>query len=501
MKKNYNRARKNHYNLITVKGNTEAYLNASEKRAEAKAEAQTEAKKAGSLKPKDIVIISSEKPEVITNKSDLMKAEKARLESELNYERKHLNANRNKPYYMSSVSIETAKRYDSIAIKTEAIQRINEETEAEAEAKKAVTMYETCGQWLSEPEAEKQYKPIDSTLWAFARKQKTMQAKHILTYTENGFRKNSLEYEDYKQTCYLTLFEYAIENPSAEFGKALFICMKNGIYAEWRKMHNPTKDEDGKTIERIIDSLEKPFDSSEPESGSLKDALPDTFAKPLDYDLIQNEECERIYDLCKGSEAVYLSDLADGYNVKEIAYFNGTNYDTIQKQIYRAKKRIAKDLRKESELNEVANEVARQMKNVVLRKAYEPSEPDFYHNMSCVVPFMEDVKPYDIPNTCEAFERMINKPLMYAKVMDSNKRSKRTYVKAKDGSEAKRIKPEAEVSYIAKAKPEAMPKYSEYDNDGLKARIHKADIKKAECEAWEAVNTSYCKKLYAGIGK
>lgn len=500
MKTNYNRARKPHYNLIIVKGNSEAYLKASEKRAEAKAEAQAEAKKAGSLKPENIVVIASEKPEVITNKSDLMKAEKARLLSELEYERKHLNAHRNKPYYMASVSLETARRFDSIAIKTEAIQRINEETEAETEAKKAKTMYKTCGEWLAEPEAEKQYKPIDSTLWAFARKQKTMQAKHILTYTENGFRKNSLEYEDYKQTCYLVLFEYSIENPNAEFGKALFTCMKKGIYEEWRKMHNPTKDEDGKTIERIVDSLEKPLNANDAESGSLKDALPDTYAKPLDFDLIQNEACERVYDLCKGSEAVYISDLADGYNVKEIAYFNGSNYDTIQKQIYRAKKRIEKDLRKESEINATANEVAYKLKQTVLRKACEPSEPEFYHNMSHVLPFMESVKAYEVPNTCDAFKAMINKPLVYASVKDANKRTKRTYIKAKDGSEAKRIKPEAELIHVAKEKPEAKPKYSEYDNEALKARIRKAEVKKAECEAWEAVNASWCTKVYKGIG-
>lgn len=479
MKTNYNRARKPHYNLIIIKGE-------DAKRLTAKAESEALAK-----------------PETIKGKADINKAETARLINELEYERKQLNAHRNKPYYMASVNEETAKRYDSIAVKTEAVQRLAFEAIAEADLKESITRYETCADWLAETDASKQYKPIDCLLWNFARKQRTVEAKAILTYTENGLRKNGNAYEDYRQECYLNLFEYALENPETDFAEAVFTCVKKAIGNEFRKTHKFTK-ENGKTVVRVIDSIDRPIEDEKASGRTLKDALPDTYAKPLDYDMMQTEACERIFDLCKGSEAVYISDLADGYNCKEIAYFNGKSHDSIRQTISRAKRRIAKEYRNTSDIEYTANEVAHKLKSVIIRKAMTPGDPEFYHDMSHVVPFMSNEKPeYPLFNS-DAFKRMIEKPI-YCNRIASGKECKSIMKVNTDGKLASGyhiIKTaSASVEAVKIEVPESKPKYSECDNEKLLADIRKADIRKAEIETWEAENSGYVKKLYAGIGK
>lgn len=480
MKTNYNRARKPHYNLIIVKGE-------DAKRLTAKAEAEALAK-----------------PETIKGKADVNKAEKARLISELEYECKQLNAHRSKPYYMASVNEETAKRYESIAVKTEAVQRLDFEDIAEAETREAVTRYETCADWLAEADANKQYKPIDCLIWNFARKQRTVEAKAILTYTENGLRKNGNAYEDYRQECYLNLFEYALENPETDFAEAVFTCVKKAIGIEFRKTHKFTKDENGKTIVRTIASIDTPIEDDKASGRTLKDALPDTYAKPLDYDLVQAEACKRIYDLCKGSEAVYLNDIADGYNCKEIAYFNGKSHDAVRQTISRAKKRVGADIRKNRDIEYTANEVAHKLKSVIIRKAMTPGDPEFYHDMSHVVPFMSSEKPeYPLFNS-DAFKRMIEKPIYCNRIASGNecKAIMKINTDGKLASGYHIIKTaSASVKAVKIEVPKSKPKYSECDNEKLIADIRKADIKKAEIETWEAENSGYVKKLYAGIGK
>ena len=472
-KKGYLKAKKNHYNVKIIKGE---HAEALTRKAEAEAKA---------------------KPEVIRNKADLMQDEKSRLLYSIEYKRTQTSALR-KALTRGFTEAE-AKRFKSIEVEVEAVQRIDAEAEAEAEAKTAIARYETCADFIAEAEAEKMYKPIDAMLWAFCRKQKTREALAIMEYTENGLRKNLLAYEDYKQTCFMILFEYCLEKPENSFAEALYLCMKKGIYEEWAKTHKRMKNADGTESVRIDLSLEAPFDASEPESGSLKTALPDTLSKPLDFDIIQAEACERIYDKCKGSEAVYIADLADGYNCKEIAYFNGKSHDAIRQTVSRAKKRIAKDLHKEAEARKAEAE-ARKAEAEASRKACEPCEPEFYHDMSHVVPFIESVKPceYPLPNA-EAVNNTFNRATYSVCIMDG-KRTKRTYVKP-DGSTENKVKPEAVLNYVKHEKPEAVRKYSTYDNEKLIADIRKADIKRAKREAWEAENASYCAKLYAGIGK
>ena len=232
--------------------------------------------------------------------------------------------------------------------------------------------------------------------------------------------------------------------------------------------------------------------------------MPDTYAKPLDYDIVQSEACERIFDLCKGSEAVYIDDLANGYNCKEIAYFNGKSHDAVRQTISRAKKRIAKEYRNTSDIEYTANEVAHKLKTTVIRKAMTPGEPEFYHTMSHVVPFIENVKPeYPLYNA-DAFKRMIEKPIYYNRI-SAGKECKAIMKVNTDGKLASGYHivktASAEVEKAGRKPETCKPKYSEYDNEKLIADIRKADIRKADIETWEAENSGYVKKLYAGIGK
>ena len=505
-KKAYNKARKNHYNVKVVKGNTDAYFKAEAKKAEAIEKAQAEAKENGTLKPSGIVVIANEKPEVIKDKKALMEAEKARLEHELQYEYKTLNAKRDKPYYMCGVSEDVSRRYDSIAVKAEAIQKINEDAEASEKAKEAKAMYNTCGAWLAETDTDKQYKPIDCLLWAFARKQKTREASAILDYTESGFRKDTNAYNDYRQECYVTLFEYAINNPTSDFGKALFLCMKKGIQAEFSKTHKYTRDSEGNTIVRFIDSLDKALDSEDSNGATLKDALPDTLSRPLDYDLIQAEKCEDVILTYTRNdiEENIIKEKAEGYTLKEIAFYSGETYDATAKRYERLKERAEakaeriKEKKKAEYLERVAKAEAK-------HKANEP-KTEVFHKTE-VKP---EVKPYDVPNTRKAFERMITRPAYHMVLAEGKKKSEVTYktatrVKSAKGTNTKRIKSgtktekakEVIVTYVEHKKPEAKPKYTSYsEDDKLVKRIAEADARKAEFKTWEKENEKWCAKVY-----
>ena len=475
-KKNYNRARKNKYNVKVVKN-----ASLSEYMRKVEAEAKAEEKR-------------------IATKAELFGIRKAELEYSLAYNetyvRKHSGS------LADGWSEECTSHFEAMEAEAEALQALQAQAEDLAELEKVTARFNTCAEWLAcAPEDIE--KPIECELWHFCRKQRTRESIDCMTFSKSGTRQDTQRYQDYKQECLACLFEYAIGHPQGNFQEALYLSVKKGLYSEWGKWHKLTKvkmsDGTKKTIERSIDSLDKPLDSEDGESATLKDSLPNTLAKPLDFNLVQAEAEALILSFTRGKEAEDLLSVAEGYTLKEISFFNGEKYDTTKKRFERMKKRVAEDLHKEAEENAIALEVANKLKKTIWSKAITPEEPEAYHKTEC-----KPCKPceYNISGA-EAFKRMMSKPLSYNRVISGS--GSKAIMKVNNDSKLASgyhiIKTtSASLEKVKVKAPEAKAKYSEYDDDGLKLRIHKAEVKKAEYETWELENASYCKKLYQGVG-
>lgn len=474
-KKGYNEARKNHYNVKVVK---EASLTEYMRKVEAEAKAEEKR---------------------IATKAELFGVRKAELEYSLSYNEKYIRK------HSGSVAdgwSETCSSYfEAMEAEKEALQALEAQAEDLKKLESVTARFETCAEWLA-CNVEDIEKPIECELWHFCRNQRTREAIDCMTFSKSGARQDTQRYPDYKQECLMYLYEYAINHPEDNFQKALYLSVKDGLYSEWSKWHKlkKVKASDGtkKTVERVIDSLDKPLDSEDSESATLKDSLPNTLAKPLDFNLVQAEAEARILSYTRGKEAEDLKSVADGYTLKEVSFYNGEKYDTTKKRFERMKKRVAEDLHKEAEENIIALEVASKLKKTIWSKAITPEEPEAYHKTEC-----KPCKPceYNIASA-EAFKRMINKPLVYNRVVSGS--GSKAIMKVNNDSKLSSgyhiVKTASASLETVKAQaPEAKAKYSEYDNDGLKARIHKAEVKKAEYELWELKNASYCKKLYANI--
>lgn len=476
MNKNYNRARKNNYNVKVVK---EASL--SEYMRKIEAEAKAEEKR-------------------VATKAELFGMRKAELEYSLSYNEKYIRK------YSGNIADgwnETCtSHFDAMETEKEALQALEAQAEDLKKLESVTARFETCAEWLA-CDTEDIEKPIECEIWHFCRKQRTREAIDCMTFSKSGARQDTQRYPDYKQECLMHLYEYAINHPEDNFQKALYLSVKNGLYSEWSKWHKLTKvkasDGTKKTVERVITSLDTPLDSENSDSATLKDSLPNTLAKPLDFNLVQAEAEARILSFTRGKEAEDLKSVADGYTLKEVSFYNGEKYDTTKKRFERMKKRVAEDLHKEAEENSIALEVAEKLKATIWSKAITPEEPEAYHKTEC-----KPCKPceYNV-SSAEAFKRMINKPLVYNRVvsgsgskaiMKVNNDSKLTsgYHIVKTAS--------ASVETVKAQAPKAKAKYSEYDNATLKANIRKAEVKKAECETWEARNSAWCAKVYKGIG-
>ena len=488
-KKAYAEAKKSHYNVkvVTDASHTEYF-------AKVKAEEKAEEKR-------------------IASKADLYGMRKNELEYSIDYHNKYIRTHAGS--LESGWNENCESHFSDIETEAEALKAIAEDDDLK-QLEKITARFETCADWLAcKPEDIE--KPIECELWHFCRKQNTKESIDCMVFSKSGRRQNTERYRDYKQECLMFLFERAINNPSENFQTALYESVKDGMYSEWSKYHRQVqvKKPDGTITTKVreIDSIDKPLDMEESESATIKDALPDTLAKPLDFDLIQAEKCEKVIVTFtrNDDEERTLIDLVEGYNLKESAFYAGREYKAVTKQYERLKARANERVERwktEADVEAEARKAKAEAKRIADSKA-EMEARKSYHKTE-VKP---EVKPYEMPDNVKAFERMINRPMYYMSISDGS-RKKATYVTAervkRNGKNTKRIKhgstelrrPEAIVSYVEHEKPEAKAKFSSYfaEDDKINIRIAEADARKAEALKWETKNASYCKKAYAGIG-
>ena len=457
-KKGYNKARKSRYNIIVEKGDT----------AKAKIE------KMEADKPKDFTIRTFDdmKKSVVASNTKAIKQIDAKLANERKRDSQRWMPETSEKEKKLSESRKTL--YDSIIGWKEA--------EAVHDIDRSRTLYGTLADWLAENKPEKMLIPIHCELWHFCRKQRTRESIDCMTYSDNGFKKITQYYEDYMQSILAVLVEMAIDNPEDNFGDALAIATKKGMYNCFSDHHYFTKEESEngkkKTVAHTWKSTDKPLNDET--STCLSDLIKDPFAnteakaiarynksigyKPYDY-IIEKCKDDLEIAICEG--------IANGYTYKQIATFSGTNEQTCKNKVHRMKKRF--QIERQAERTERAKAEAEKPETVrkpeAIKACYHPWYKPELHN---------------VPNTVDSFKKAVGNGSL-AIVTTYNVMA----------TEAGTATATATETITEKAVNGGTAEHIDYM---LEKRIVKADIKQAEIAMHERSNMAYYNKLYNGIG-
>ena len=479
-KKEYNKARKNRYNLVVFKGEDARHK---------------------------IDLLEENKPDgfcAIRNREDMKKSAIKSAQLGIAYMDAVLAHNRE---YMTEDTKEALETIESRNIVYNGITgwEITEDAE-KADNKK---YYVTLADWLAEKDGSLIYVPIHCYLWKFCRTQKTREAVDCMEYTDKGKKKPSDHYEDYVQTIACILVEMALDNPNDSFSDALYIATKKGLNDCFKTFHHVEKEkqEDGTRKNAVNDPLrlDAPIKEDDPKSATLKESLPVAYSKPLDAEMIEKETIEFYKGLVKESEKETIFSLADGYTVKEISDYTGDTPEAIYKRRNRCRDRIRKELRKasriEKEISSMLSETENKPETARMPETWKFADPDKLRiDSSLSREYYKPEAPHAGSNTIKEFENMVKRPTVKLVVTEAGKRSKREYINGY-GRKACKVKQIMEAGH----KSEYIPTVSKGGNDWipdarLARRIAQSELDAIEIARKEAKYPGYYAKLYAGIG-
>lgn len=492
-RKGYNKAKKSHYNINVIKG-----------------------KKAKEL----IDCLAEKQPAAAGNITDFHTMKKSVINSSYNaikYKNALLDYKREKNGYMEDVTGKEAAIYAARDVNVDAV-RIWSDME-ENELQKAINRFETCAQWLAS-NGKETMEPAERMLVKLCKTQRTREAVECMEVTGNGRYKKTAHFEDYLQECLLALTEYALNNPNDKFSDALFVSVKKAMYAYWSSRHyrQQETDETGKTVTVVKDKngvpvLDKDIEDEKGNSATLKEALPDTYAKPLDYNVICEDKFSELMENVKPHETETALLIASGHTQKEAAELQGISAPAVNKQLKAIKKRIVKK-------KQLAKKIEKEIQSMLQETKEYPRIPEHWTRCSyhkTMQHSFENVRKnrikqhkfsdrkqvvYNVPNTVKQFENACNRAIVSQYVVDTNKRTKRLYGnngQHPDVAYKCKLVPDV-VQTVKHPEPLTLAGTNDYKPDvKTRKRLQEIAINETGRAAAYNRNKRYCDKLYKGI--
>lgn len=178
------------------------------------------------------------------------------------------------------------------------------------------------------------YEPIERMIYKLSHKLKhDRRDRDIFIFTEDGKIKHSQNYDDYKNACFITLYEYCLTHPNDNFSDTMNLIIPKCLDDTFRLMHGSTK----AIFEKDITDTET---IKEIPKIHAKIVNPETAAiNKFDYELLikklnnYDSDYTEIFKL-----------LADGKTEKEISIKYRLKHQTIRKKVCKARKELKREL-------------------------------------------------------------------------------------------------------------------------------------------------------------